>query len=84
MNQEQFETMMAQVMAKLEEGPGSHLDVLAAMAQRHAAVKELGQVVGDILESLQFVRLVLKYMAFDLEATRRERNQLRMMLEDQD
>jgi len=82
--EEQFETMMSQVMAKLEEGPGSHLDVLTAMAQRHAAVKELGKIVGDISESLQFVRLVMKYMAFDLEATRRERDQLRMMLEDQD
>ena len=84
MTEKQFETMMAQVMAKLEEGPGSHLDALTAMAQRYAAVKELGKIVGDISESLQFVRLVMKYMAFDLEATRRERDQLRTMLEDQD
>jgi len=35
-------------------------------------------------ETWQSVRFALKYVMFDLEATRRERDQLRMMLEDQE
>ena len=84
MNEDQFETLMAQLMAKLDEGPGSHTDVLKQLAERYAACKELRDLVTGMNESLQFVRLVLKYMRFDLEATRRERDQLRTILEDKD
>lgn len=84
MTENEFETLMAQVMTKLEDGSGSHLDVLSNIAQKHTAIEEFGQIVGDIAESLRFIRLALKYMAFDLEATRRERDQLKMILEDQD
>ena len=84
MTEEQFETMLAQVLAKLDEGPGSHTDVLKKLARRHAATKELQELADGMDESLQAVRLILKYMAFDLEATRRERDNLRMILEDQD
>lgn len=84
MTEEQFEQVMAQVMAKLDEGPGSHTDVLKQLAERHTAVKELQELVDGMNESLQFVRLVLKYMLFDLEATRRERDELKTILEDQD
>lgn len=33
--------------------------------------------------SVEAIRLVLKYLLFDLEATRRERDELRSILEDQ-
>lgn len=84
MTDDQLKTLMSQLMAKLDEGPNSHLDILAALSQKYEAVKGLGQIVNQISESLQLVRLVLRYMAFDLEATRRERDQLRTMLEDRD
>ena len=83
MNQKQFETMMAELMAKLDNGSGSHVEVLAKLAQRHAAIKEITEVINSLNESLQMVRIIIKYMAFDLEATRRERDQLRTLLEDQ-
>jgi hypothetical protein len=35
-------------------------------------------------ETLQSIRFTLKYVMFDLEATRRERDHLRMILEDQE
>jgi len=82
-NQEQFETMMAELMAKLDDGPGSHVEVLAKLAQQHAEIAEITELVDGLNESVQMIRIIMKYMAFDLEATRRERDQLRMMLEDQ-
>lgn len=39
---------------------------------------------SDNKDSLEAIRLILKYLLFDLEATRRERDQLRMILEDQE
>lgn len=83
MNEEQFQTLMAQVMAKLDEGPGSHTEALRQLAQKYTAIKELTPIISSINESLQLVRLAMKYMAFDLEATRRERDLLRTILEDQ-
>jgi len=47
--------------------------------QRHEQLKE---TVSSLQESIDFVRLSIKYMLFDLEATRRENAQLRKMLED--
>ena len=47
--------------------------------QRHRQLKE---TVSSLQESIDFVRLSIKYMLFDLEATRRENEQLRKMLED--
>ena len=36
----------------------------------------------DLQESLDYLRLSIKYLVFDLEATRRENSYLRKMLEE--
>lgn len=84
MTKEQFEIMMSQVMAKLDDGPGSHTDVLKQMAERYTTCRELQELVTTMDESLLFIRTILKYMVFDLEATRRERDELRTILGDQE
>ena len=38
---------------------------------------------GDLQESLDYLRLSIKYLVFDLEATRRENQYLRKLLEAQ-
>ena len=43
-------------------------------------VKTLGD--EDIQESLNYIRVCTKYIIYDLEATRRERDYLRKLLED--
>ncbi len=45
--------------------------------QRHQDIKS----VDSLQENIDFLRLWIKYMLFDLEATRRENNYLRKMLE---
>lgn len=43
-----------------------------------AVMSEMGE------DSMQFCKTFMKYIMFDLEATRRERDKLRMILEDKD
>lgn len=45
--------------------------------RRHKAIKE---TVNNIASSLLDLRICIKYLLFDLEATKRERNHLRDML----
>ena len=47
--------------------------------QRH---ERLRQTVSGLQESLDYLRLSIKYLVFDLEATRRENGYLRKMLEE--
>jgi len=39
--------------------------------------------VGELQESLDYLRLSVKYLVFDLEATRRENEYLRKLIEQQ-
>jgi len=58
------------------------LEVLAEQTkQRHA---ELKKSVTSLQDSLDYLRLSIKYLLFDLEATRRENSYLRKMLEESD
>ncbi len=43
----------------------------------------LNQSVGDLTESVDYLRLAVKYLLFDLEATRRENDYLRQMLAEE-
>lgn len=77
-----FQAKLAELMKEISTLPESERDKLANMAQqtqvRHA---KLRQTVTDLQESLDYLRLSLKYLVFDLEATRRENSYLRKMLE---
>lgn len=84
MTKEQFDKLLEEIMEKIEDGPGSHIDMLAQIAKRHTALKELHKTITAFSESIGAMRLTMKYLVFDLEATRRERDELRMQLEDQE
>ncbi|MEL7238945.1 MAG: transcriptional regulator [Planctomycetota bacterium] len=53
-------------------------EVAEATRQRHVQLK---QTIGKLQETLDFLRLSVKYLVFDVEATRRENDYLRKMLE---
>lgn len=80
---EQFTKLLEELIGKIESGPGSHVDVLAQIAKQHPMIKELSKAIIELNNSLEAIRLILKYLMFDLEATCRERDKLRTMLEDQ-
>ena len=83
MNEETFQRKLAELVAEIGTLPASEREKLQLLAdqtkERH---KQLKQTVSNLQESIDFLRLSIKYMLFDLEATRRENAYLRKMLED--
>jgi hypothetical protein len=83
MNEETFQRKLAELVAEIGTLPDPDRERLELLAEqtkeRH---KQLKQTVGQLQESIDFLRLSIKYMLFDLEATRRENSQLRKMLEE--
>lgn len=83
MNEDTFQKKLAELVAEigtLPETDRAKLEMLAAETrERHQKLK---QTVSNLHESIDFLRLSIKYLLFDLEATRRENRQMRKMLED--
>ena len=84
MDEDTFQRRLAELVAEigtLPPGERGKLETLAEQTkQRH---KELRQTVNNLHESIDFLRLSIKYLLFDLEATRRENGHLRKMLEEE-
>ncbi|MEW6251958.1 MAG: transcriptional regulator [Planctomycetota bacterium] len=82
MNEAEFQQRLAELVAEIETLPTGERDRLRKLADetrdRHEQIKKS---VASLQESLDFLRLGIKYMLFDLEATRRENSYLRKMLE---
>ncbi len=58
---------------------------LASLAQEaQDSNKKLQKSVDNLQESLDYLRICIKYQLFDLEATRRENKYLRDLLEEKD
>jgi chromosome segregation ATPase len=83
MDEQAFQKKLAELVAEIGSLPASERSKLELLAketsQRH---KELKETVSSLHESIDFLRLSIKYLLFDLEATRRENAYLRKMLED--
>lgn len=82
MNEETFQKKLAELVAEIGTLPEEDRERLTELAeQTRARHEQLKETVGQLQESIDFLRLSIKYMLFDLEATRRENTQLRKMLE---
>ncbi len=68
-------------MGSLPEGERKKLETLAEETRQRK--EKLKQTVGTLKDSIDYLRLSVKYLLFDLEATRRENAQLRKMLEEE-
>lgn len=84
MNDKKFNEKLRELICEIENLPQKdryQLELLAAETKRrHEDIKEN---VGRITKSLGDLRICLKYLVFDLEATRRERDSLKEILENQ-
>ena len=84
MDEATFQRKLAELMGEISTLPKTERDKLTALAaqtkQRH---HKLRKTVTDLQESLDYLRVAIKYLVFDLEATRRENRYLREMLERQ-
>jgi uncharacterized membrane protein len=83
MNEQEFQTKLAELMVEISTLPAAEREKLERLAdetrQRHERLKA---TVSSLQESLDYLRLSIKYLVFDLEATRRENCYLRKMLEE--
>jgi predicted enzyme involved in methoxymalonyl-ACP biosynthesis len=77
-----FQNKLAELMGEISTLPAGEREKLEALAketqERH---QQLRQSINSLQESLDWLRLSVKYLVFDLEATRRENAYLRQMLE---
>lgn len=85
MDEKAFQEKLAKLMGEINTLPEGERKKLANLASqtrdRHDKMKK---TVTDLQESLDYLRLSIKYLVFDLEATRRENQYLRDMMDKQD
>lgn len=83
MDEATFHKKLNELVGEIETMPEAEKTKLAKLAeetrQRH---EQLKKTVNSLQESIDFLRLSIKYLLFDLEATKRENTQLRKMLGD--
>jgi len=84
MNEQEFQAKLTELMSEIATLPKAQRDKLTQLADktklRHDKLRRTG---GELQESMDHLRLSIKYLVFDLEATRRENSYLRKMLEEQ-
>ncbi|MEM6259204.1 MAG: hypothetical protein AAGB29_03835 [Planctomycetota bacterium] len=81
----QFNQKLAELMDQIETLPADQRERLTQLAhktrERHDKLKA---TVDGLQESLDYLRVSVKYLVFDLEATRRENAYLRGLVEQND
>ncbi len=83
MNENEFQTKVAELMGEISTLPITERKKMEKLADESRVRHErLRQTVSSLQESLDYLRLSIKYLVFDLEATRRENGYLRKMLEE--
>jgi BMFP domain-containing protein YqiC len=82
MNEQEFQDKLGELMSQIDSLPSEERDRLQQIAEqtkdRHSKMR---QTIGDLQESLDYLRLSVKYLVFDLEATRRENQYLRKLID---
>ena len=84
-NSEQLPRDMLDLAAAISRLPAQHRSQLEPVFQRVAeSTRRRRRILNLVQEALSQLRLDMKYLLFDLEATRRERNEYRRCLEGDD
>ena len=82
MNEATFQKRLAELLSEIATLPASErskLELLVAdTKKRH---EQLKASATGVQENLDYLRVAIKYLLFDLEATRRENSYLRKMLQ---
>ncbi len=82
MDETTFQKRLAELLSEIATLPASQrskLELLVAdTKKRH---EQLRASASNVQESLDYLRVAIKYLLFDLEATRRENSYLRKMLQ---
>ena len=78
------EAYVERIMEKIDGGTGSYQFKFSQIVMKDPSNRHLINLVSDLNVSFDAMRLIFKYLMFDLEATNRERDILRTKLEDQE
>jgi len=82
MDEQDFQEKFTELLERISDLPPEQqacMEQLAEATQRRR--DRLNHSVNELQESLDFLRLSVKYLVFDLEATRRENTYLRQLLD---
>ncbi len=83
MNEAFFGKKLNELVNEIGAMPNSQHKKLILLAKKtHETQKQLKKSVHNLQESLDYLRVSIKYLLFDLEATRRENAYLKKLLED--
>jgi hypothetical protein len=83
MNDSVFENKLNELVKEIGSLPVPQQEKLIGLAQQtDICHKELRKGVGRLQESLDYLRISVKYLVFDLEATKRENAHLRKLLSE--
>jgi regulator of replication initiation timing len=84
MDEATFQKRLSELIEEIDTLPPGERDKLRDLAaetqKRH---DEIRKTVGGLQDAIDALRLSIKYLLFDLEATRRENEYLRKMLEQE-
>jgi predicted nucleic acid-binding Zn-ribbon protein len=85
MDEARLEDKLKELVKEFGGTDNNQYKKLASLAQEaHDKNKQLQKSVDNLQESLDYLRICIKYQLFDLEATRRENKYLRKLLEEKD
>jgi len=83
MDEALFEEKLNELVKEIGSMPDSQQKKLMLLAKKTREThNELKRSVHHLQESLDYLRVSIKYLLFDLEATRRENTYLKKLLED--
>jgi len=83
MDETSLEDKLNELVKEFGDTANPHHRKLANLAkQAQANRKKLEKSINSLQESLDYLRVCIKYQVFDLEATRRENAYLRKLLEE--
>ena len=81
----EFGDQVDKLIRELEKSGNLQDNELAKKAKRmRVNQKEFEKSMANLQESLDYLRICIKYQVFDLEATRRENTYLRKLLENRE
>ncbi len=84
MNEQEFQAKLGELISQINNVPeNDRTDLLKLAEETKSRHDRMKKTIGELQDSLDYLRLSVKYLVFDLEATRRENQYLRKLLDRQ-
>lgn len=82
MTEKEFQDKLGDLMSQIDRLPAEQrADLQKLVDETKGRHERMRSTINDLQEALDYLRLSVKYLVFDLEATRRENEYLRKLVE---